>query len=165
MIPTHYFVLDKVRKPSIKAVWKQSKQTILSFLAQALPIFMMICVCASILSMTPILLWTANIFNPILQLMNAPQEMSTGILFSMIRKDGMLLFNMNQGSLLQTMSLKSVFLLVLFSSTFSACSVTITMIIKNLGWKQGLGIVVKQMITATICLCGTVLIMNLFGGI
>ena len=85
MIPTHYFVLNKVRKPSIKAVWKQSKQTILSFLA-ALPIFMMICVCASILSMTPILLWTANIFNPILQLMNAPQEMSTGILFSMIRK-------------------------------------------------------------------------------
>ena len=63
MIPTHYFVLNKVRKPSIKAVWKQSKQTILSFLAQALPIFMMICVCASILSMTPILLWTANIFN------------------------------------------------------------------------------------------------------
>ena len=165
MIPTHYFVLNKVRKPSIKAVWKQSKQTILSFLAQALPIFMMICVCASILSMTPILLWTANIFNPILQLMNAPQEMSTGILFSMIRKDGMLLFNMNQGSLLQIMPLKSVFLLVLFSSTFSACSVTITMIIKNLGWKQGLGIVVKQMITATICLCGTVLIMNLFGGI
>lgn len=34
------------------------------------------------------------------------------------------------------------------------------MIIKNLGWKQGLGIVAKQMITATICLCITVLIMN-----
>ena len=66
-------------------------------------------------------------------MMNAPQEMSTGILFSMIRKDGMLLFNMNQGSLLQIMPLKSVFLLVLFSSTFSACSVTIIMIIKNLG--------------------------------
>ncbi|MCH4425793.1 hypothetical protein [Staphylococcus haemolyticus] len=91
--------------------------------------------------------------------------MSTGILFSMIRKDGMLLFNMNQGSLLQIMPLKSVFLLVLFSSTFSACSVTIIMIIKNLGWKQGLGIVAKQMITATICLCITVLIMNFFGGI
>ena len=70
----------------------------------------------------------------------------------------MLLFNMNQGSLLQIMPLKSVFLLVLFSSTFSACSVTIIMIIKNLGWKQGLGIVAKQMITATICI--TVLIMN-----
>lgn len=80
MIPTHYFVLDKVRKPSIIAVWKESRQTILSFLAQALPIFVMICVCASILSMTPILLWAANVFNPILQLMNAPHVNGYSIL-------------------------------------------------------------------------------------
>ena len=161
ILPTHYFVLDKVRKPSIKAIWLQSMDTIKSFLVQALPIFFVICIIASLLSMTPILVYISNIFNIILQAINVPKEMSTGILFSMIRKDGMLLFNMNHGAILQSISLKSAFLLILFSSTFSACSVIITMIIKSFGWLEGIKIVGKQMVTATICFFITVLILNL----
>ena len=161
ILPTHYFVLDKVRKPSIKAIWLQSMDTIKSFLVQALPIFFVICIIASLLSMTPILVYISNIFNVILQAINVPKEMSTGILFSMIRKDGMLLFNMNHGAILQSISLKSAFLLILFSSTFSACSVIITMIIKSFGWLEGIKIVGKQMVTATICFFITVLILNL----
>lgn len=69
----------------------------------------------------------------------------------MIRKDGMLLFNMHDGQLIQQLSAWKLLLLVFFSSTFTACSVTITMLIRQLGWREGLRITVKQMITSVCC--------------
>ena len=74
-----------------------------------------------------------------------------GILFSMIRKDGMLLFNMNGGTLIQRLSAFQLLLLVFFSSTFTACSVTMTMLMRRLGSILGIKMIMKQMVSSTIC--------------
>lgn len=74
--------------------------------------FITICLIVSILSLTPILNVLSQIFTPILSLLGISSELSPGILFSMIRKDGMLLFNLHQGALLQGMTATQLLLLV-----------------------------------------------------
>ena len=78
----------------MKAAWR----SIAMFIVQALPIFIIICLTVSLLSLTPILTFIANAFIPLLWLLDVPTQLAPGILFSMIRKDGMLLFNMNDSA-------------------------------------------------------------------
>ncbi|MDU1926622.1 MAG: ferrous iron transporter B, partial [Staphylococcus epidermidis] len=90
-------------------------------------------------------------FIPLLWLLDVPTQLAPGILFSMIRKDGMLLFNMNGGTLIQRLSAFQLLLLVFFSSTFTACSVTMTMLMRRLGSILGIKMIMKQMVSSTIC--------------
>ena len=82
------------------------------FVIQAMPIFITICFIVSIISLTPVLSLISHIFMPILMYLGIPNELSPGILFSMIRKDGMLLFNMHQGAYIQQLSVIQLLLLV-----------------------------------------------------
>ena len=138
--------------PYMKRLWVQMIDSIKMFVVQALPIFIGICIVVSFLALTPILNIISNIFTPILMLLDIPTQLSPGILFSMIRKDGMLLFNMDGGALIQSLSAWQLLLLVFFSSTFTACSVTITMMIRQLGWLEGFKITARQMITSLCCI-------------
>ncbi|MEP9853207.1 nucleoside recognition domain-containing protein [Staphylococcus aureus] len=151
-LPSFYFNIKPLKKPNYKQTIKQSSAVVRTFLVQALPVFIFICLIASLLSMTSILGLISNIFNILLDGLNVPNKMSSGILFSMIRKDGMLLFNMENGDILRSIPPSSAFLLILFSSTFAPCSVTVSMIIKKLGFSQGFKIISKQMITSVICI-------------
>ena len=118
------------------------------FTLQALPIFIGICLVVSILSLTLILELLSKIFTPLL-LLDIPTQLSPGILFSIIRKDDMLLFNMNGSLFIQSLT---VWLLVFLSSTFTVCSVIMTMIIRQLGWLEGLKLIIRQMVTSTCCI-------------
>ena len=119
------------------------------FTLQALPIFIGICLVVSILSLTLILELLSKIFTPLLVLLDIPTQLSPGILFSIIRKDDMLLFNMNGSLFIQSLT---VWLLVFLSSTFTVCSVIMTMIIRQLGWLEGLKLIIRQMVTSTCCI-------------
>ncbi|HDB8983484.1 TPA: ferrous iron transporter B [Staphylococcus aureus] len=130
-------------------------------LSVPLPIFITICLIVSVLSLTPILNVLSQIFTPILSLLGISSELSPGILFSMIRKDGMLLFNLQQGALLQGMTAIQLLLLVFFSSTFTACSVTMTMLLKHLGGKSALKLIGKQMVTSLSLVIGVGLIVKM----
>ncbi|HEB2167351.1 TPA: ferrous iron transporter B [Staphylococcus aureus] len=98
---------------------------------------------------------------PILSLLGISSELSPGILFSMIRKDGMLLFNLHQGALLQGMTATQLPLLVFFSSTFTACSVTMTMLLKHLGGQSALKLIGKQMVTSLSLVIGVGIIVKI----
>ncbi|WP_415427102.1 nucleoside recognition domain-containing protein [Staphylococcus borealis] len=150
--------INRVKTPNLVKLLKNVWDNIKMFVVQALPIFVGICIIVSVLSLTPILQLTSKIFEPILMLLDIPTELSPGILFSMIRKDGMLLFNMNNGQLVQNLAVWKLLLLIFFSSTFTACSVTITIIMRQLGWLEGIKIIIKQMTTSLCCiiLLGTI---------
>ncbi|MBI5974856.1 nucleoside recognition domain-containing protein [Staphylococcus canis] len=145
-------VARPIQWPSWHIFSAQVMAQIKMFLYQAMPIFIAICFIVSLLSLTPLLYGLSQIFTPILMLLHIPTELSPGILFSMIRKDGMLLFNVQNGHLLQSLSALQVLALLFFSSTFTACSVTITMMIRRLGFGEGFKIVGKQMVTSLCCL-------------
>lgn len=141
---------NQLKWPSLKPLLKQIWGTIEMFLMQALPIFIGICIVVSLLALTPILTVISTIFTPLLYLLHIPDSMAPGILFSMIRKDGMLLFNFGNGAVLQSLSPASLLVLVFFSSTFSSCMVTVSMMAKHLGLKQGGAIIGKQMVTSIV---------------
>lgn len=88
--------------------------------------------------------------SPVLKAFGAPEEAAPGLVFSMIRKDGILLFNEGGGTLLHSLSGGALFLLVYLASTFSACMVTVWTIAKELGIKAAAGLVGKQMVTAAV---------------
>ncbi|MCG7338916.1 ferrous iron transporter B [Staphylococcus sp. ACRSN] len=161
-LPTHYFQMSPIQMPNIRQTTKQVLTIIKSFLVQALPIFFIICLFASLLTMTSTMTWIAHIFNFVSSGLNIPNRLSSGILFSLIRKDGMLLFNADNGAVLRSIPPERAFLLILFSSTFAPCSVTITMIIKKLGLSLGIKLILKQMVTAIICLCVAIIFLKLF---
>ncbi|HEC2245394.1 TPA: ferrous iron transporter B [Staphylococcus delphini] len=137
--------------PSLKRVLAQMWDSVKMFLFQALPIFIAICLIASALALTPILEMISKLFIPLLSLLHIPHELSPGLLFSMVRKDGMLLFNMGGGQFIQSLSAWQVLLLVFFSSTFTACSVTMTMVIRQLGLREGSKMIGRQMLTSLAC--------------
>lgn len=151
----------QLHMPNIRQMLLQMWQNIQMFIVQALPIFITICLIVSILSLTPILNVLSQIFTPILSLLGISSELSPGILFSMIRKDGMLLFNLHQGALLQGMTAIQLLLLVFFSSTFTACSVTMTMLLKHLGGQSALKLIGKQMVTSLSLVIGVGIIVKM----
>ncbi len=53
---------------------------------------------------------------------------------------------MNGGTLIQRLSAFQLLLLVFFSSTFTACSVTMTMLMRRLGSILGIKMIMKQMV-------------------
>lgn len=149
----HPFAIQTVKKstihlPSVRQLSQQIWDNICMFVIQAMPIFITICFIVSIISLTPVLSLISHVFMPILMYLGIPNELSPGILFSMIRKDGMLLFNMHQGAYIQQLSIIQLLLLVFLSSTFTSCSVTMTMVFKQLGLNEGFKIIAKQMVTS-----------------
>ena len=80
--------------------------------ATSITYFIGICVIVSLLALTPILTFISQIFMPLLSYLNIPTQLSPGILFSIIRKDGMLLFNMHDGFWLKQLSSLQLLLLV-----------------------------------------------------
>ncbi len=118
------------------------------FIVQAMPIFLLICLVASLLQMFNLLAMFQWLAFPILKLFSLPMEAAPSLIFSFIRKDGLLIVNEGQGSLLASISIPQLFLLVYLASTLSACLVTLLTIGKELGWKNALSIASKQIITS-----------------
>ncbi|WP_152656581.1 hypothetical protein [Oceanobacillus sp. CFH 90083] len=129
--------------------WKVSG-SIKQFLLQAMPIFLAICLIASILQAINVLSLFSWLAMPVLYLFSLPEEAAPGLIFSFIRKDGLLVLNEGQGSLLMDMSLSQVFILVYLASTLFACLVTLFAIGRELGWETSLSIGGKQMLTSVV---------------
>lgn len=129
--------------------WKVSG-VIKQLLFQAMPIFLLICLLASVLEIVGILSILRWLAMPLLYLFSIPTDAAPGLIFSFIRKDGLLVLNEGQGSLLMEMSISQIFILVYLVSTLSACLVTLFTIGKELSWKHAISIAWKQMLTSVV---------------
>ncbi|MCF7616972.1 50S ribosome-binding GTPase [Bacillus sonorensis] len=139
-----------LQRPSWKGTAFRVKTMLKQFMFQAMPIFFIICLAATVLHELGIIRFFTMLVSPVLKAFGAPAEAAPGLVFSMIRKDGILLFNEDGGALLHSLSGGTLFLLVYLASTFSACMVTVLTIAKELGMKAAAGLVGKQMVTAAV---------------
>lgn len=78
--------------PRWSVIWREAKSTIKQFLFNAIPIFLVISVIASVLNWLGVITTLANIINPLMGWFNLPPEASLPIVLASIRKDGLLLF-------------------------------------------------------------------------
>lgn len=143
-----------LQKPSLRAVMWRVKAALGQFLKQAMPIFIAICLVAALLEHYGVMAWFTAGVAPLLGLFHLPGEAAPGILFSILRKDGLLTLNSGDGSLISSMSAGQVFVLVWLASTFTACLVTLWTVRRELGWKAAALIAGRQAVTSFVSAWG-----------
>jgi Fe2+ transport system protein B len=137
-----------LQKPSLRAVWWRVKAALGQFLKQAMPIFIVICLAAALLEHFGVIARITAGVAPLLGLFHLPGEAAPGILFSILRKDGLLTLNSGDGALLSTLSAGQLFVLVWLASTFTACLVTLWTVRKELGWSHAALLAGRQALTS-----------------
>ncbi|WP_411350055.1 nucleoside recognition domain-containing protein [Paenibacillus sp. WLX2291] len=136
--------------PSWRAVQWRVRGVIKQFLMQAMPIFLLICVIASGLQWSGLLTWLTAVCAPLLSWFHLPGGAAEGILFSILRKDGLLVLNQGNGQLIASLGAAQLFLLVYLASTLTACLVTLWTVARELGVAFAMQLASKQMLTSVI---------------
>ncbi|MBB6023773.1 small GTP-binding protein [Paenibacillus sp. JGP012] len=122
-----------LQNPSWRAINWRVKSVVMQFLTQAMPIFIGLCLMATLLEQTGILSLMTRAVAPALTFFHLPAEAAGGVLFSIIRKDGLLVLNQDHGSFITGLSGYQLFILVYLASTLTACLVTLWTVRKELG--------------------------------
>ncbi len=138
-----------IQKPSLRAIVWRVKSVVSQFLLQAMPIFILICAAGTVLQETRVLDYAARAAEPFLVLLNLPERAAAGVLFSIVRKDGLLVLNLGEGSLIRELSAGQLLTLVYLASTLTACLVTLWTVRKELGFRSALQIAGRQLLTST----------------
>ncbi|WPP43474.1 FeoB small GTPase domain-containing protein [Paenibacillus hunanensis] len=136
--------------PSLRAVRWRLHAVLKQFLTQAMPIFLLICVGASLLQWSGILDRLTKGIAPLLSLFGLPHQATAGILFSILRKDGLLVLNQDGGQWLVQLSGGQLLVLVYLASTLTACLVTLWTISRELGVGFALKLAGRQLLTSLI---------------
>lgn len=139
-----------LQAPSWRAVSWRVRAVVKQFLLQAIPIFILICAVGAVLDYVGVLERIADAVTPALALFRLPGEVAPGVIFSIIRKDGLLVLNTGEGALLQSLTAGQVLVLVYFASTLTACLVTLWTIRKELGTRFALKIAGRQALTSVV---------------
>ncbi len=137
-----------LQAPSWRAVAWRLRATAGQFLLQAMPVFLGICVVAALLAHSGVMDRLAAAAAPVLRVLGLPGEAAPGVLFAILRKDGLLVLNAGDGALLSALPAGQAFVLVWLSSTLTACLVTLATIARELGPRTALALAGRQAATA-----------------
>jgi len=124
-----------LQAPSWRGISWRVKDVLKKFLVEAMPIFFAICVIGALLFHIGFLDQMAAAVSPLMALFGLPGEVAPGVIFSIVRKDGLLVLNQGEGALLATLNAGQVLVLVYLASTLTACLVTLWSMGQELGWR------------------------------
>lgn len=126
------------------------KNILRQFITQAMPLFLIICIVAGMLDYAGITRWLSETTAPLLHLFKLPAELMPGIIFSLLRKDGLMVLNQDGGSLIQSLSTSQLLLLVWLASTLMACLVTVFTIAREINWRFAAAVAGKQVLSSLV---------------
>lgn len=139
-----------LQAPSWHGLGWRVKAVLKKFLVEAMPIFFLICGIGALLAYTGFLDLLAAWVSPVLALFGLPGEVAPGVIFSIVRKDGLLVLNQGEGALLATLTAGQTLVLVYLASTLTACLVTLWSIGRELGWRYAGLVAGRQGLTAVV---------------
>ena len=151
-----------LQKPSLKAIFWKFRAVIEQFLFQAMPIFLIICAVAALLQYLGVLDIISSIASPLTKIFMLPADTAPAVIFSVLRKDGLLVLNQGDGLILESLSTGQVFVLVYLASTLTACLVTLGTVFKETGAANAFRLVSRQAVTSIISAVLIVIILRLF---
>ncbi|NES01641.1 MAG: ferrous iron transporter B [Okeania sp. SIO2F4] len=134
--------------PRWSVIWREAKSTIDQFLFNAIPIFLVITVIASVLNWLGAIAALANIINPLMGWFNLPPEASLPIILASIRKDGLLLFA--EPETLAMLTPLQVLTGVYLAGVLLPCLVTLLTIAREQSLRFALLLLSRQAIAATV---------------
>jgi Fe2+ transport system protein B len=121
--------------PSLSALWRDISSTLRQFFWQAMPIFVLICVVASLMAKFGVLDEISGLLGPAMGLFNLPSNSALAIVLSSIRKDGIFLFAANDG-IAFPMTGSQVLTAVYLAGVLLPCLVTALTIARESSWKS-----------------------------
>lgn len=124
------------------------KNILRQFITQPMPLFLIICIVAGMLDYAGSTRWLSETTAPLLHLFKLPAELIPGIIFSLLRKDGLMVLNQDGGSLIQSLSTSQLLLLVWLASTLMACLVTVFTIAREINWRFAAAVAGKQILSS-----------------
>jgi len=151
-----------LQPPTWQGVTWRVRTVLKKFLGEAMPIFLAMCAVGAILEFAGLLDWLAHGVGPLLGLFNLPANVAPGVIFSIIRKDGLLILNQGEGALLASLSSAQIFVLVYLASTLTACVVTLWSVRQELGGRVALAMVGRQAGTAVATTLLLVVVLSLW---
>jgi ferrous iron transport protein B len=137
-----------LQRPSARAVGWRLRAAVAQFLWQAMPVFLGICLVAASLQHAGVMDRLADAVAPLLAWFQLPGETASALLFSVLRKDGLLLLNSGEGALLSALSTGQILVAVWLGSTLTACLVTLWTIRREFGWVFAAKLAGRQAVTA-----------------
>lgn len=148
MIPIFQKRNSFLQWPSGATLRHRVKPVVSQFLLQAMPIFLVICLVASLFDVLGWMGGLKKIVAPLIATIGLSEEIAPAFIASLFRKDGILLLNQGSGNFLEQLAMGELFIAVFLCSTFTACLVTLTKIAKELSLKDAGVLAGKQMITS-----------------
>lgn len=129
--------------PRLSAVLREVSSTLRQFFWQAMPIFLLICIVASLLARMGALDAMSQVLGPVMSLFNLPSDSALAIVLSSIRKDGIFLFAAKEG-LAFPMTALQVLTAVYLASVLLPCLVTAITIARESSWRNTGAMLVRQ---------------------
>ena len=129
--------------------WRVSS-ALRQFLFTAMPVFLLICVLGSILQHIGFLDLVVRLVAPLLHFLGLPAAVGPGIIFSVVRKDGLLVLNQDGGALIRSLSAAQVFLVVYLASTLTPCMVTLLTVAREFGARWGMRLALQQAVSSVV---------------
>lgn len=139
-----------LQRPSWRGVSWRIRSVLKQFVWEAMPIFLLMCVIGAVLASTGLLDVLATLAAPLLSLLGLPGDVAPGVIFAIVRKDGLLILNQGDGALLAGLAVGQLFVLVYLASTLTACLVTLWTVRKEMGMRVALKLAGRQATTSLV---------------
>lgn len=135
--------------PTMSALWREAAGTVRQFLLQAMPVFVAICVAASLLAHAGALDLVSRIFGPVMKLFDLPAQAALSVVLASVRKDGIFLLAADDGPSFP-MTAAQALTAVYLAGVLLPCLVTALTIARETGWKATSKLLVRQAGFATL---------------
>lgn len=129
--------------PTLSALWREAAGTVRQFLFQAMPVFVIICVVASLLAHFGALDLASQILGPAMAVFDLPAQAALPVVLASVRKDGIFLFAADDG-LAFPMTAAQALTAVYLAGVLLPCLVTALTIGRETGWKSTAKLLARQ---------------------
>ncbi len=129
--------------PGMSALWREVRGTVRQFLLLAMPVFIAICIVASLLAHVGALDLAVRFLGPVMGLFDLPPHAALPVVLASVRKDGIILLAANAGTsfpLTAAQALTAVYL----AGVLLPCLVTAMTIGRETGWKATFTLLARQ---------------------
>jgi ferrous iron transport protein B len=162
--PLNLMLIDRrvfLTWPDPRQVWTEAQVTVRHFFRQALPVFGLLTVAASVVDWSGALDRLAAILGPAMALFHLPQQAALPLVISCIRKDGILLFSTDD--VLHRLAAGQLLTGTYLAGVFAPCLVTVFTIGREESARFALLLVARQAAFALVCACALGQICRMFG--
>ena len=132
--------------PRWSAIWRETQSTLSQFFTNAIPIFLVITIIASVLDWLGLISLLAGWINPLMGLFGLPPEAALPVILASIRKDGLLLFA--EPDTLAVLTPLQILTGVYLAGVLLPCLVTVLTIAREQSVRFAVGLMVRQAIAA-----------------